>query len=386
MKRSDQLFALLILALGILSCSPVPEIKKETSGWRNRLDSLLTEEVAAERFSGTVAVGNRDSLLFVFAGGEADRNWHIPIKRGTRFDICSLNKSFIAALVLKAVEERKLELDDKLVDLLAEYSYSGNFHPGITVHSMLNHSSGLPNYEELPDSLKENWLYGYKHLHFSNPEYVNFISKLPAHRAPGEGFYYSNFAYHLLPILLEDVYQKPFPDILAEKVVQPLNLRFTYASVNNQEVHPQLAEAYNPQPDGSWQRNNYIDLSLSRRIFSTSEDLYRWAKALNKPGFLSESSLELMFSNQLGAIDTTVSYGYGWAIHPSHSDYKMGNLGMDQPYSIHGGATEGYRSMLVNVNGGQYILAFLSNVGSNTNEIALARKITHLLTSSTHEN
>ena len=59
---------------------------------------------------------------------------------------------------------------------------------------------------------------------------------------------------------------------------------------------------------------------------------------------------------------------------------------IDQRYLIHGSATEGYKSLLVNIEEGAYIIALLSNAGSRTNEIALAQKVVNILTIPKHEN
>jgi hypothetical protein len=44
-------------------------------------------------------------------------------------------------------------------------------------------------------------------------------------------------------------------------------------------------------------------------------------------------------------------------------------------YIIHGGSTEGYKAMFINVNDGELIIAFLSNIGNRTNELKFAELI-----------
>ena len=376
-------WVLFLFSWSITACHQ-PDSVTKSSYW-TKLDSLVLSEHTADRFHGTVVVGNQDSIIYQKAVGIANRVWNVPIQMDSRFDIASLNKSFIAALVLLAVEEGKLRLKDKLIDRLKNYQYQGQFDSTITLHQMLTHSAGLPDYDGVAPTLAANNFVKFKRLHFSNAKYVNFISQLSTVAAPGQQFYYSNFAYHLLAIILENIYQQPFAEILQQKICQPLHLTETFASTANEEIHQRVVEAYQ-YSDQHWQRNNFIDLTLGRRIFSTAIDLYRWGQAMNDTRLLSQESLELMQQNHLTSITSNVAYGYGWVVFDGKSRYQMGNLGIDQPYLIHGGATEGYKSMLVNIEKGQYIIAFLSNVGDQTDEIALARKITHLLTLSTHED
>jgi CubicO group peptidase (beta-lactamase class C family) len=147
----------------------------------------------------------------------------------------------------------------------------------------------------------------------------------------------------------------------------------TFSSTSNEEVHEQVASAYNLR-NGEWQSNTYIDLTLGRRIFSTSRDLYRWGRAVSTGGLWSENSIELMTTNHLSAMNPELSYGYGLVVHDG-GNYGMGNLEIEQKYFIHGGNTEGYKAMLVVEENGEFILTMLSNVGDRTNEIGLTKKI-----------
>ena len=286
----------------------------------------------------------------------------------------------IAALVLKAEEEGKLHLEDRLVDLLSGFSYEGNFHPEITLHHLLSHSSGLPDYDGVSEALRRDQFLSFKRLRFTNESYVDFISKIEPINKPEQQFYYSNFAYHLLPILLEETYQKPFSELLKEKLTRPLGLEHTVSKSNNEIVIPKLAQAYNYQEGtGQWHQNQFIDLSLGRRIFSTASDLNRWAQVMDNPGWLSAVSLELMQQNHLAEIDEKFSYGYGWVVIDDENKSRMIDLGIEQPYIIHGGSTEGYKAMLININQGTYVISFLSNVGNRTHERELAQEIVNIL-------
>ncbi|MEH0152995.1 serine hydrolase domain-containing protein [Limibacter armeniacum] len=383
MKRS--LLISVVFIIWLTSCTKQrPTPIKDLS---IRLDSLITHEHDSNRFDGTIVVGTQDSILFQRAIGTANRVWDIPMRMDSRFDICSLDKSFTATLVLMAVEEGKLSLDDHLTDLLKPLNYSGAFDPNITIHQMLTHTSGLAHYEHMAPNLQLDWFRPFKRKHFNNPEYIDFISTVPTVNSPGKQFYYSSFAYHLLAIILEDIYQQPYAELLNEKICQPLELRQTFSTSDNLEVHKHMVEAYNyHELSDSWKRNQFIDLTLGRRIFSTSHDLYLWGKAMSAASLLSPESMKRMHSNYLKEITPDISYGYGWAVFDKKGNYHMGNLGIDQKYIIHGGATEGFRSMLVNIENGQYIIAFLTNIGDQVNEIEITKKIANILIESKYDN
>ena len=242
-----------------------------------QMDSLLIHEHNSNRFDGTIVIGTRDSVIYSKAIGTANRVWDVPLQLDHRFDICSINKSFVAALVLMAVEEGKFDLDDRFVNLIQAHSYEGNFDQTLTIHQMLTHTSGIADYD-----LSANRFRAFKRKHFSNEDYINFISKLTPVNQPGQTFHYSNFAYHLLAILLEDIYQLPFAELLQKKICKPLDLERTFSTTSNSEVHKKLVEAYNYDKENDrWDRNRFIDFTLGRRIFSTAMHLYLWGKAMS---------------------------------------------------------------------------------------------------------
>lgn len=372
------LFILLIAIPIFFSCEQKECLN--TGQILGQLDSLITAENDSNFFSGTIVIGNNDSILFSKTIGIANRDWDISLKPNHRFDICSLNKSFIAALVLLAVEEGRLNLDDFLVDQFDANIYKGRFHEEITIHQMLTHTSGLPNYDAIAAELRENEFQSFKGLHFSNDEYVNFISQLKPVNQPNQEFHYSNFAYHLLCIILENIYQISFSELLKIKICEPLGLEHTFNTKSNKNVNSELVEAYNyDMKTNSWIPNQFIDLSLGRRIFSTSLDLFKWGQAMNDNSILNEKSISLMQENHLTKISSSISYGYAWVVFDGIESFKMGNLTIDKKYILHGGSTEGFKSMLVNIEKGEFIIAFLSNSGNKTEELGLTKKIVNIL-------
>lgn len=373
----------IILILLVFSINQFPEKESKSSLIQDfsAIEKFINDEYEKGNFSGSIVIGDREGILFQKHAGLANRVWNMPVESTTRFDIASINKSFIAALILKAVEEDKLSLDSKLVDLLEDVSYSGAFHPSITIHHMLSHTSGIPDYDGVSDSLKEEGFLGLKRQHFDPKSYIDFISQLPTVFDPGESFYYSNFSYHLLAIILERIYDMPFENLLKEKITIPYGMNETFSTTNNEQVFPRVAEAYNYN-EGSkeWYRNSFIDLTLGRRIFSSAVDLFRWGQITANKELLDLDLYKIMTTNHLGSITDQMSYGYGWVVYQPGDHFRMGDLGIDMPYLIHGGSTEGYRSMLIIIDGGKHILAMTTNSGNRANEMELSKRIIQLLT------
>lgn len=382
MNKAINVIVAAIFLSQMLGCQS-KENKTSLTGPSNdiqKIDSLFMSQHQQDLFHGGVVITHKSKTLYENYLGLANRSWNIPVEKDVKFDIASVNKSMIAALTLKAIEDGLLKLDDKLVNLLSDFSYDGRFNHEITLHHLLSHSSGLPDYEGVTENLQMNGFQNFKRLRFTNEEYVNFISKIEPVSKPDEQFYYSNFAYHLVAIIIEKTYAKPFGEVLKENLTGPLGLNNTVSESINEITIPRLAQGYNYQEaSGQWNQNPFIDLSLGRRIFSTAADLNRWARVMDNPGYLNAASLQLMQQNHLAQISKSVSYGYGWVVFDKENKSEKGDLGIAKPYIIHGGKTDGYKAMLININKGEYVISFLSNAGDRTREMQLAQKIINIL-------
>lgn len=371
-----QLSVLLICFCWFTSC----QTETHTSDSTGELVEYFHHLHTTKGWAGQCVILQEGKEILNSQWGIANRNWNIPIEATTQFDIASINKSFIAAITLRAVEQNRLKLEDSVDSLLALHGVNLSFHPQLTLHHLLTHTGGMADYSEVADDLKADNYLLLKRQHFTPLEYLAFIHQIPSVAEPGERFYYSNFGYHLLTLLLELTYQESFQHILQQEVTLPLGLNHTLSTTNNNHIIPQLAlpYAWNEQ-EKQWFQTPYIDWSMSRRIFSTASDLALWAQAFNTPGYLSKESLQAITTNSLQSLSTTVSYGYGWVVVDDENTSEMGKLDTPWHYIIHGGNTDGYQSLLVNLDQGKYVISLLSNTGSTQNEIEIANGILQIL-------
>ncbi len=368
-------FMYLLMGLFLIGCleNNITSPDKDTV---SALDSLMHEVVENQKFSGVILLGNREKIIFKKAWGTANRDWNIPMSTENQFDIASLNKSFIAVLVLLAEQDGKWKLQEPVTKYFSEGIDKGKFSEKITFHHLLTHTSGLADYSGVPNDLKLNNYQKFKRLNFTNKDYINYIGQLKPLSDPGTEFHYSNFGYHLLALMLEDVYQESFNQLLQRKICRPLDLKNTVSYRSNTEVKKGLATGYSYHAEkGVWNSNQFIDLSLGRRIFSNADDLFTWAKALDLGTLLNEEMKQSMQRNHLEDLNPKLSYSYGLVIHDGISDFAMGNLKLKAPYFIHGGKTEGYKSLMINISGSDLILILLTNSGDQIDELRLAESI-----------
>lgn len=374
MKKQLQVF-ILVFCL-ITSCHNPPTFNDSTQGIVEYFNGLN----ATKGWSGQCVIVQDGIEILNENWGVANRNWDIPVQATTKFDIASINKSFVAAIALRAVEQHRINLDDRVDSLLAIHGVNLSFHPQLTLHHLLTHTGGIADYPNVSEDLKANNYLLLKRQHFSTLQYLEFIHDLPLMAEPGEEFYYSNFGYHLLTIILELSYQDSFQNILQQEVTLPLGLKNTISSIDNHYIVEHLALPYTwNKTKNQWNQTPYIDWSMSRRIFSTASDLSLWAQAFNAPGYLSKESLEAITTNSIQSVSSTISYGYGWVVVNDENTSEMGKINCQQPYIIHGGSTDGYKSLLVNIDQGNYIISLLSNTGSTAHEIEIVNTLLNQL-------
>ncbi len=313
---------------------------------KEKLDQYFKLLEENDKFMGGIALAKDGKIIYSKNIGFADIEKGIKINDNSRFNIASISKTFTASLILKAVEENKLKLDQNLSDFFPEIKNAEK----ISIEQMLRHQSGIHNITDDP-------VYG---LYFtqatSQSEMLKVIKTAGSDFEPGSKSAYSNSNYILLSFILEKIYNKTFAEVLKEQITEPLKLTHTYfnliAAKNSNEVN-----SYMKLMD--WQISPKTSPSVSLGaggIVSTPKDLIKFSHALFNGKVLQQKSLNLM---------KKISDGYGLGLFPVPFFDKVG-------YG-HTGGIDGFRSMLFHFEEGNYTYALTSN-GSNfeINEINIA--------------
>src|SRR5258708_10666419 len=115
--------------------------------------------------------------------GEANMESHVPNAPDTRFRLGSITKQFTATLVMQMVEKGQINLNAPVANYLPDYPKPNGDR--ITIHQLLNHTSGIPGYTELP-------AFGNEPRHSQKPEqFMKMFSGLDLLFEPGSKFSYS---------------------------------------------------------------------------------------------------------------------------------------------------------------------------------------------------
>ncbi len=340
--KSNLVFSLFILLIIDFNLS-IAQSKSD------KIDQLMQKYSEYGIFNGSVLVSDEGNIIYKNGFGYANIEWNIPNTPDTKFELGSVTKQFTAALILQLVEEGKLKLTDKISDILPYYpKENGN---KITIHQLLTHTSGIPNYTDLPDFINKQV---YENL--SPQQLIESFSSLPLEFTPGSQFKYSNSGYIVLGAIIEQLTGKSYEEVLNEKIFKPagmLNSGYTHLD----EIIKNRASGYNKMIN-RFSNAHYLDMSIpysAGALYSTVNDLYKWDQALYGNNILSEQNKKLMFTGYIK--DFNNKYGYGWDV-----GYQKITDNDSIFCEMHGGSIFGFSSLIVRIPEKKQLIVLLSNI------------------------
>lgn len=187
---------------------------------RASIDAIVRYVMGDQRVLGlSLAVVRNGRIVYARGYGFADRRRTVRVVPQTVFAIASLEKSFVAASVLRLAEHGRLSLDDALARYVPWYVNARD----VTIGELLTHTSGIPDYAQLPGFARS------QRAPVSPEALVRRIARLPLLFAPGTSSNYSNTDYVLLGMIVQRVTGMPLEAWLHHDLFAPLRLNATAA-------------------------------------------------------------------------------------------------------------------------------------------------------------
>ena len=333
------------------------------------VDAAFVDNYAKQHdYSGAVVIAHDGKVSVDGRYGEANRAFKVPNGPHTKYWIASITKAFTAVLVLQLHEEGKLKLDGTIADYLPDYTGEGARK--ITVRQLLDHTSGLPNFDNVKsaeDAIK-NGLPAYQKP-WTPAELVARFCSGALVNAPGTTFDYNNGDYLILGRIIEQVAGKPYETVLRERILAPLKLAGT-GLIKQHEILHDLANTYFFRDDLGTLVNDLPvypeNWYAAGAMYATPADVLAFSDALFGGRLIKPATLALMTKPGLE------DYGYGvWSF-----DMKMGGK------SVHvvkrPGRIMGAQAMLFRVIEPNLTIVLLANTASvDLDEFAaaIARKL-----------
>ncbi len=348
-----------VVRLGVIGCwILLSSVALGQSVKHRALEQLFQRFHEQESFQGVVLVADQGEVVYRAAYGLADHSANVSNTLDTRFHIASISKQFTAALVLQLVEDGLVHPDSSLLTYYP--AYRADVGARVSIHHLLTHQSGIPNYTSLPyvwsDSIKSA---------YPAEVLVKKFGSGDLEFEPGSRFQYSNTGYLLLSIVAERVTGLPFDVLMRRSILTPAGLRHSGVNQSASGVKG-LALGYEKTSQGFMpsEEMHMANLQGAGNMYATVEDLYRWDQALYEHQILSEKMTQAMMRPYVSADNQWIppyrnSYGYGVGLASiSLTDENT------VPMIFHSGHVHGFSSFYARFPEDQQVVIMLSNTGN----------------------
>jgi len=264
------------------------------------LQAVLDKYTAAGVPGVSIAVYNEDLGWWTGVSGYARIESKTPMTPCHLQYLQSVSKTYMAVTILQLVEKGKLELDHPITRYLpAKYSRFIPNADSISIHMLLNHTSGVPEYNTQPRLVSKVLLNPTRILKVE--EVLECLAGEPAQFPPGARHSYANTNYLLLA-LVADVVTGNHAKFMSENIFKPLGLRHTfYRNEKGYPDYPELVDSYwdvlntgRPANITPMQRSNVASLIGDDGIVCTPIDVVLFLEGLMEGKLISRNSLELM--------------------------------------------------------------------------------------------
>jgi CubicO group peptidase (beta-lactamase class C family) len=303
-QQSDESEKTISAESGVAITTPTSSMTPEEMRRYSNASKEFAEKLFGNgRLNGSLLVAKNGEIIYEqYSGFRNPRAHKDSITPSTPFHLASVSKTITAMAVLQMAEQGKIRIDDTLSKYFPQFPC-----PGVTIKTLLNHRSGLPNYVHYMERL--GWD---KKRTITNQDVLDFI--VARHKDIDIGtadrrFSYSNTNYALLALLLEKVSGQTYAQYLQANLFTPLDMKDSYVYT--------LADSARSLPsffnNGRQYAFDFLDLVYGdKNIYSTVRDLLKFDQALNAGTFFSREMIDSAYTPYSFEKPGTHNYGLGW--------------------------------------------------------------------------
>ena len=328
------------------------------------VDSLFSAYSGSTVPGASVVVIADGRVVLRRAYGMADLERRVAATPETDYRLASVSKQFTAMAVMLLATAGKLRYDQPVRDFLPELPAATR---PVTIRHLLNHTSGLVDYEDLvPES---------RTAQLDDRDVLDLLATKDSVYFPaGTEYRYSNSGYVLLGLIVARVSGRglSFPEFLRTRIFQPLGMSATVAHVEGSDTVPRRAYGYSPRGGTFVQTDQSVTSATlgDGGIYSNVDDMQRWDQALypGSTALVDAATLDLAATPpQLPAgagAGATTQYGFGWFVDTYRGEKRW----------RHTGETSGFRNAIQRFPGRRLTVIVLTNRSSGE-PAAIAERI-----------
>jgi len=345
-----------------------PGTMDKTPDWSSTaavIDSLAPELMKELHIPGaSIALIDNRKLIWSKNYGIARVDQPVPVTDETLFEACSMTKPVFAYLVLKLVEQGRLDLDKPLAEYLREPSIpTQDQREHITARMVLSHTTGLPNWRKGEDELD---------------------GPLPVLFSPGSRFSYSGEGFYLLQRIVEHITGEPLEIYARRTLLRPLGLKHT-SFVWTEDVEAKLAAGHD-EKGAFLQKTKYTHANAAYTLYTTAAEYAVFLTEIMKTDrsarySLSQKSIDEMLSPQVKldvrepierpgrAQGQAVYWGLGWSINETEDGRYFHHSGSNRSgfrcfSQFHAGRGSGIVIMTNSSNGSDFWTRLIDRLGN----------------------
>lgn len=270
------------------------------------VDAIFNQAYPVNSPGATVLIAKGDTILYRKAFGMANLELNVPMKPESVFQLASITKQFTSVSILMLQDQGKLSLKDPLSKYIADYPRGNE----ITLHHLLNHTSGIMSFTNLPEFRTKT------RLDMAPEEIISSFKNVPLEFNPGEKFAYSNSGYFLLGYIIEKLSAMSYEDFIQKNIFDKLGMKNSYYA-NTYKIIPNRVNGYQVY-EGNYENAEYMSTTIpyaAGSLMSTIDDMFLWHKAIHNNTLISANSKQIAFTNHTLTNGKHSNYGYGWYIN-----------------------------------------------------------------------
>ena len=324
------------------------------------IDALFTEYTGPAVPGASVIVIRDGRVILRRAYGMADLTRHVAATPETDYRLASVSKQFTAMATMLLASAGKIRYDQSIRAILPELPAAAQ---SVTVRHLLNHTSGLPDYEDLiPDS---------QTVQVSDRDVLALLAHQDTLYFPaGTQYRYSNSGYVLLGLIVERVSGLSFPAYLRTRIFSPLGMTASVAHVDGVDTVPHRAYGYSPD-SGQFKPTDQSVTSATLGdggIYTSVDDLVRWDQMLYGDKLVDAATLRLATTPPTLPGGAETQYGFGWFVDTYRGVKRW----------RHTGETSGFRNAIQRYPDRHFTVIVLTNRSSG-DPAALVERIADAL-------
>lgn len=311
---------------------------------KQEIESFYNKNWPNNSANGSILVAQNGQILFEKYDGYANFRDKTLITKSTPLHLASVSKVITATAILKLINAKKIELDQKVNTILKEFPY-----PDVTIKTLLNHRSGMRNYAYFTDRDKTVWD---RHNILTNQDILTIMAtkNIGLEFKTDSRFSYCNTNYAMLALIIEKITKQSYEDAMRQIIFEPLGMKNTYV-FNYKRDKDTAVTSYkgNKVEIGT----DYLDAVYGdKNIYSTPRDLLKFDRARNAANFLTPELNAMVYKPYSNERKGTKNYGLG---------IRMVNWDTGQNFYFHNGWWHGNTSSYITLPKEGVTIIALSN-------------------------